>query len=477
MATAEFSPLVKSGGLGDVLGSLPRALKREGVDARVIMPLYSFIPENVVERMSFVKAIHVYLGWRKQYCGIYELDYDGLKIYFVDSLFYFGGKQLYYSIEDDIERFAFFCMSVLSALPHIDFAPDVIHCHDWHTSMIPVIYHAHFKKIQFYSRIKTILTIHNLKYQGICNKYKLYDVLGLNDGYSVSPSLSFGYDLVNCLKGGLSVVEKITTVSETYAKEVRYQYYGEGLDWLLRWRGHDLVGIVNGIDSEAYDPANDAAIAQKYTIGSFAKGKRQNKLALQESLGLALDAEKPMIAVVSRLVAQKGIDLIMHVFDEIISCEGGAQFVLLGTGDGHYENFFREKAREFPGAVSASIFFDEEFAHRIYAASDFFLMPSLFEPCGISQMIAMRYGSVPIVRETGGLADTVFPFDAETGRGNGYTFLTYNAHDMLYAVSRALNTYRGAPAAHALIARDGMSRDYSWAASAKKYIALYEGIL
>ncbi|MDR1060912.1 MAG: glycogen synthase, partial [Clostridiales bacterium] len=457
MATAEFSPLVKSGGLGDVLGSLPQALKKEGVDARVIMPLYSFLPEDVVERMEFVKAIHVYLGWRKQYCGIYELDYGGLKMYFVDSLFYFGGNQLYYSIEDDIERFAFFCMSVLSALPHIDFAPDVIHCHDWHTSLIPVIYSAHFKRIQFYSRIRMVMTIHNLKYQGICNKYKLYDIIGLNDSYSAAPSLSSGYDLVNCLKGGLSLADKITTVSETYAREIRYQYYGEGLDWLLNWRGGDLVGILNGIDAESYDPATDAAIAHAYAADSAAEQKRRNKAALRERLGLSqADADRPMIAVVSRLVAQKGMDLVERVFDELVGGSCGAQFVLLGTGDGGYESFFREKALQRPGDVSASICFDEATARMIYAASDFFLMPSLFEPCGISQMIAMRYGSLPIVRETGGLRDTVFPYDPQTGQGCGYTFATYNAHDMLDAVSRALAVYRESPEIHAAVVRCAM---------------------
>jgi starch synthase len=476
MATAEFSPLVKSGGLGDVLGSLPYALKKEGVDARVIMPLYSFIPEDVVERMVFVKAIHVYLGWRKQYCGIYELDYGGLKMYFVDSLFYFGGSRLYYSIEDDIERFAFFCMSVLAALPHIDFAPDVIHCHDWHTSLIPVIYGAHFKKIQFYSGIRTVMTVHNLKYQGICNKYKLYDIIGLNDSYSVAPSLSYGHDLVNCLKGGLSVADKITTVSETYAREIRYQYYGEGLDWLLNWRGADLAGIANGIDSDSYDPAADAAIAHRYSAGDAIAKKRLNKAELQGRLGLSAGAGKPLIAIVSRLVAQKGLDLVMRVFDEIVASEG-AQLAVIGTGDGAYEAFFAGKAAQYPGEASASISFDEPAARMLYAASDFFLMPSLFEPCGISQMIAMRYGSLPIVRETGGLRDTVQPYDPVAGTGWGYTFATYNAHDMLDAVRRALAVYRDAPDEHAALVGRAMARDNSWGASAKKYISLYEGII
>jgi starch synthase len=485
MATTEFSPYVKSGGLGDVAGSLPHALRKEGVDVRVIMPLYRFLPSQLMDRMKFVKEFYVYLGWRRQYAGVYELDNDGLPMYFIDSLFYFGGDQLYYDMENDIERFAFFCNAVLSAMPHIDFAPDVLHCHDWHTSLAPILLNAHFKKMQFYSGVKTVMTIHNLKYQGICNKYKLYDVLGINDSFSVAGHLEFGYDLVNCLKGGLSIADKITTVSETYASEIRYPFFGEGLDWLMRWRGADLVGILNGIDTESYDPATDKAIAANYAgapegadaaaLQETIEKKRENKLALQAELGLTQDASVPMVGVISRLFEQKGIDLITRVFEEMLATEQ-MQFVLLGTGEGYYEGFFRDRAQWYQGKVAATIGFNEKLSRQIYAGSDFFLMPSRFEPCGISQMLAMRYGSLPIVRETGGLRDTVAPYNEVTGEGCGYSFANYNAHEMLGVIRHALHVYRDDPQAHARLVQAAMARDYSWKASAQKYIALYENL-
>jgi len=478
MATAEFSPFVKAGGLGDVVGALPYALRKEGVDARVIMPLYSFIPSKIAESLKFVKETYVNLGWRKQYCGIYEITYNGLPMYFIDNQLYFSGNRLYYEMENDIERFAFFSASVLNALPHIDFTPDIIHCHDWHTSLIPVLFHAHYKKVQFFKSIKTVFTIHNLKYQGICNKYKLYDILGINDKYAVADCLSFGYDIANCLKGGLSVVNKITTVSNTYAREIRDPYYGEGLDWLLNWRGQDLVGIVNGIDSRHFDPSRDGALAVNYTAENAAQAKKQNKVALQSELGLTCDADRPLIALISRLVEQKGIDLIIRVFDEILASpeasDKGPQFVVLGTGEEHYEHFFKWKESQCPGGAAARIMFDEGLARRIYAGADFFLMPSIFEPCGISQLIAMRYGAIPIVRETGGLTDTVKSYNEANGEGNGYSFKNINAHDMLFTIRRALGFYGAAGGGiHDKIQKSAMSGDYSWNQSAKKYIELY----
>ena len=496
MATAEFSPFVKAGGLGDVVGALPFALRKEGVDARVIMPLYSFLPAKIIEGMKMVKETHVSLGWRQQHCGIFEINYNGLPMYFIDNKFYFGGDRLYYDMESDIERFSYFSAAVLNALPHIDFAPDIVHCHDWHTSMIPVLLHAHYKKMQFFSSIKTVVTIHNLKYQGVCNKYKLFDILGINDSYSVAQCLSYGFDAANCLKGGLSVADKLTTVSETYAREIRDPYYGEGLEHLLRWRGHDLVGIVNGIDYRSYDPSKDVALAARYTADGLIAGKRANKAALQEELGLEVDADKPVIAFISRLVEQKGIDLIIRVFDEMIApYQTGAdaapdtepdavtnaapvypQFVLIGTGESRYEEFFRWKESQYPGTVAARIKFDENLARRVYAGADLFLMPSVFEPCGISQLIAMRYGTLPVARETGGLTDTVKPYNEATGEGNGYSFKSINAHDMLYTVRRALAIFIDSPGVHNKIAASAMSGDYSWDISAKKYKELYRYI-
>ena len=479
MATSEFSPFVKAGGLGDVAGALPFALRKEGVDARVIMPLYTFIPTKITESLKFIKELHVNLGWRKQEYGVYEINYNGLPMYFIGNKLYFGGDRLYYEMENDIERFAFFCAAVLNALPHLDFTPDIIHCHDWHTSLIPVLLHAHYKKVQFFRAMKTVFTVHNLKYQGICNKYRLYDILGIDDSYTVAASLLQGREDANCLKGGLSVADKLTTVSNTYAREICDPYYGEGLDWLLKWRAHDLVGIVNGIDCRQYDPSRDGAICANYTADDAMQAKKQNKIAIQAELGLTADAERPVIAFVSRLVEQKGIELIIRVFDEIINRAAAApgkspQFILLGIGEEQYENYFEWKANQYPGAVASRIMFDEGIARRIYAGSDFLLMPSIFEPCGISQLIAMRYGTIPIVRETGGLTDTVHAYNDTTGKGNGYSFKNINAHDMLYTIKRALTIYAGAGEVHKKLIKTAMSGDYSWDLSARKYKELYE---
>ena len=478
-AAAEFSPFVKAGGLGDVVGALPYALRKKGADARVIMPYYAFLPSGFTSGFRFVKEIYVNLGWRKLYCGLFKTEYNGLPMYFIDNKDYFGGCKLYYEMESDIERFSFFCAAVLNALPHMDFKPDVIHCHDWHTSMLPILYHAHFRMVKFYGGLKFVFTVHNLKYQGMCNKYKLYDILGINDGYSVAPDLALGFDAANCMKGGIFLSDAVTTVSETYAREICDPYYGEGLDWLLRWRGKDLIGIVNGIDAGQYDPSTDKAIARNYDAKTAPQAKKLNKLSLQAELSLTAGADRPVIAMITRLVDQKGLDLVMCVFDEIVG--GGAaaqgkrpQFVLLGNGDAKYEEFFRIKERRYPGDVAARIKFDEALARRIYAGADFFLMPSLFEPCGISQLIAMRYGTLPIVRETGGLSDTVLSYNEQTGEGNGYSFKNINAHDMLYTIGRAVSIYRGDPAAHAKIVAAAMAGDYSWDESAAKYIALYE---
>jgi starch synthase len=481
MAAAEFSPFVKAGGLGDVVGALPYALRRMDVDARVIMPLYPFLPDKITGSLKLIEKFTVNLGWRKQYCAVFKINYNGLPMYFIDNKFYFGGDRPYYEMENDIERFSFFSAAVLNALPHIDFTPDVLHCHDWHTSTIPIILNAHYKKVQFFRDIKTVLTIHNLKYQGICNKYKLFDILGINEGYSVAQSLIFGHDSANCLKGGLSVSDKITTVSETYSQEIRDPYYGEGLDWLLRWRGKDLVGIVNGIDCRSYDPSRDGTLAQRYGAADAAKGKGLNKSALQAELGLARDAERPVIALVSRLVEQKGIDLIIRVFDEIMNPlsttpEKRPQFVILGSGNNDYEAFFANKGAQYKDDVAVRIMFDETLARKMYAGADFFLMPSLFEPCGISQLIAMRYGAIPIVRETGGLTDTVMSYNDATGEGNGYSFKSINAHDMLFTINRALEYYADRRETHNKIILSAMSGDYSWDKSAEKYKALYENI-
>ena len=474
MVTAEFSPLAKTGGLGEVCGTLPLQLKKEGVDVRVIMPRYASIPIEYTANMRFVKEIYVYLGWRKQYCGIFELNWQGVQIYLVDNLYYFGGDSIYSDENFDIERFAFFGMAVLSALPHVDFSPEVIHCHDWHTSFVPILHQAHFKRIQFYSKMKMIMTIHNLKYQGFCEKERLHDLLGINDEYSVAGAVQVNGNMTNCLKGALSLVDKITTVSETYAREIQNSYFGEGLDWLLRWRVNDLVGILNGIDYDLYNPEADPMIPLTYSTNNFAAHKKKNKMKIQEVLKLDVNSGVPVIALVSRFVGQKGIELIMHVLDDMLS-NIDMQFIVLGTGEGRYEQYFRDMAARYPDKMSANIFYEDVLAHRIYAGADFILMPSLFEPCGISQLIALRYGTLPIVRETGGLNDTVISFNEETGEGNGYTFTHFNAHDMMYTVQRALAIYQNREM-HNSIVRSAMCCDFSWEASAKQYIQLYENL-
>ena len=550
MATAEFAPFVKAGGLGDVAGVLPFELRKKGADVRVVMPLYAFLPAELTDGMTLIRETQITLGWRRLYCGIYAADYKGLPMYFIDNKDYFGGDRLYYDMDTDIERFSYFSAGVLNALPYMDFEPDIIHCHDWHTSLIPVLLQAHFKKQTYYGALKTVLTVHNMKFQGCCNKYKLFDILGVNDGSPVAQSLSYGHDTANCFKGGLSVADKLTTVSETYANEIRGSYFGEGLGWLMNWRGHDLVGILNGIDMQSYDPSGDGAIACKFSVRDAARGKKANKAALQCEFGLEADAARPVIAVVSRLSAQKGLDLIMHAFDGIMnsacvvyensviaaditegaaknSCDvdaadgtanetidtcaanaaaagdcaaGGAkdgcaegvdgcapdagsikypQFVLLGVGEKVYEDFFRQKQEQYPGTVSVRMAFSDALARMIYAGADFFLMPSIFEPCGISQMIAMRYGALPIVRETGGLADTVRSYNEETGEGTGYSFSNENADDMLYTVRRALGIYGGGAGyagVHDKIVASAMSGDFSWDKSVEKYINLYENM-
>ena len=474
MATAEAAPFVKAGGLGDVLGALPAELVKNGVETRVVMPKYKFIPAEYSDNMTFLGNVYVYLGWRKQYCGIFELEHKGCKVYFLDNEFYFGGERIYYSEDIDIERFAFFSMAVLSMLPYIEYMPDIIHCHDWHTALIPVNCHAHFKRMQFFSNIKFVMTIHNLKYQGICDRQRLFDLIGINDGYSVTPHLYY-YDVVNCFKAGLSLANAITTVSDSYAREILYPYFSEGLEAVLNLRKDCIVGILNGIDYDEYDPQTDPNIVANYGSNNFRSKKKLNKKWLQENLGLEIDVSKPLIACISRLTPQKGIDLILHVFDELINTTD-AQFVLLGTGEQPYEQFFAGKAETYAGRVSANINFDEELSRKIYAGSDFFLMPSLFEPCGLSQMIAMRYGTTPVVREIGGLKDTVISCEKSPEKGTGYTFEAYNAHELLYTIRRALDNYFNDTTAFGATVKRGMEKDFSWRNSAARYIDLYNSL-
>ena len=495
MVASEASPFAKTGGLADVITGLPPALNKRGADARVIMPKYEFagkskmirrdestgeleeseekktlsdlLEENNLE-LEHVCHFNVNLGWRQLYCGIERTTYRGVIYYFVDNEFYFRRDNCY-GFGDDTERFAFFCRAVLEAIPYLDFVPEIIHCHDWQAGMVPVLLKAQYSSLELYRDIRTVYTIHNLKFQGIYGISEMKEWFGLGNEYFTSDKLEF-FGAGSFMKGGLVYADIITTVSDTYAQEIKYPYYGEQLEGLLLARENSLFGIVNGIDYELYNPKTDPYIYKNYTKSTI-KEKKVNKTELQKRLGLTVNEDIPMIGLVSRLTDQKGLALIECVFDEIMREE--VQFVILGSGDRKYEELFQQAVNRYPGKVAVKIAYSDPRAQRIYAASDFFLMPSLFEPCGLGQMISMRYGTLPIVRETGGLKDTVISYNEETGEGNGFSFTNYNAHDMLFTIQRALRIYKKKTLRTKLI-KAAMSRDFSWETPSLKYMELYD---
>lgn len=471
-AVSECVPFIKSGGLADVAGSLPKELQNLGTDVRVILPNYGAIPETYKKKMKKVKDFTVQVGWRNQYCGLFELVFNGVTYYFVDNEYYFKRDQLY-GFFDDGERFSFFNRAVLEAIAHLEFFPDVIHCHDWHTGMIPFLYRVEYAKRDGYEFIRTVFTIHNLQFQGIFPKGILEDLLGLSTKYFNEDQLEF-YGNVNFMKAGLVSADIITTVSPSYLKEIQTAYFGEKLDGLLRKRGSDIRGIVNGIDDAVYNPETDPSLLQTYDSSNVSL-KIENKLFVQEFLGLPQDEDIPLLVMITRLTKQKGLDLVKAVFHEIMAEK--IQLVVLGTGDPEFEDFFRHMAYLYPQQVRVQIGFDEKWAHQLYAASDLFLMPSKFEPCGLGQMIAMRYGSVPIVRETGGLQDTVKAYNELTGEGNGFSFTNFNAHDMLYTIRRALWFYNKDRTTWRKLVKSAMSEDFSWAQSAFHYNQLYSELI
>lgn len=469
-ATSEAAPFVKTGGLGDVAGSLPIALKQKGVDARVILPLYRCIDQKYKDQMTYIDHIYINMSWRKQYCGVFSLEHEGITYYFVDNKYYFNGDKPYDFIHLDCEKFIFFSKAVLSLLPTLGFRPDVINCNDWQTGAIPVFLDTFYDN-PFYRGIKTVMTIHNLRFQGRWDFNKIKDAMGISDYYFTSDKLEY-YKDANLLKGGIVYANKVTTVSETYANEITTPEYGEGLDGLLSSRRADLSGIVNGISPE-WDCKTDKYIYKNYSIETI-KDKRINKTELQKELNLPVDENKFMVGIVSRLTDQKGFDLVAYAMERL--CEGGYQVVVLGTGDEQYENMFRHYAWKYPDRVSANIYFSNEMSHKIYAACDAFLMPSRFEPCGLSQLISMRYGTLPIVRETGGLKDTVIPYNEYTGEGTGFSFASYNADDMIYVINYAMRTYYDKRDKWDQIVKNAMQQDFSWDVSANKYISLYENL-
>lgn len=472
---SEGVPFIKTGGLADVVGSLPKCVDRRYFDIRVMIPKYTCIKEELKAKMVYKTSFYMDFHWKDEYVGILEAEVDGVKYYFIDNEMKFGGSHPYSSnVYDDIERFAFFSKAALSAMPLIDFRPDVIHCHDWQTGLIPVYLKERFQGNEFFRGIKSVMTIHNLKFQGKWDVPAVKDITGLPDYFFTSDKLE-SYKNANLLKGGLVYADAITTVSETYAKEIMTPFYGEELDGLLRARENDLRGIVNGIDYTDYNPTTDNKISFPYNAKNFRKEKIKNKRELQKDLGLEQNDKIMMIGIVSRLTDQKGFDLIAYMMDEL--CQDSVQIVVLGTGEEKYENMFRHFDWKYNNKVSANIYYSEELSHKIYAACDAFLMPSLFEPCGLSQLMALRYGTLPIVRETGGLKDTVEPYNEYESTGTGFSFVNYNAHEMLATIRYAEKIYYDRKREWNKMIDRAMAADFSWHVSALKYQEMYDWLI
>ncbi len=466
-ATSEALPFIASGGLGDVAGSLPHALRRRLIGCRVVLPMYDTIKQELKDTMKFITHISVPVAWRRQYCGIFEAKHNGVIYYLIDNQYYFK-RDTIYGHYDDAERFAFFSRAVLEIIPYIDFKPDIIHCNDWQTALTPVYYSAMYANSPGYENIKTIFTIHNIQYQGVYGKELLEDVLGI----PADKASLLEYDgCINFMKGAIECADKVTTVSPSYADEILDPWYSHGLDSILNERRYKLSGILNGIDTVGYDPATDKCIKANFSAHDVS-GKKIDKKALQKEMGLPVKPGVPVIGMVTRLVSHKGLDLVKGILDELLATSE-MQLVVLGSGDYEYESYFRWIAEKYPDKVGLRIGFVPELARKIYAGADMFLMPSKSEPCGLSQMVALRYGTVPIVRETGGLRDSIT--DCGDGKGNGFTFKSYNAHDMLDAIRRALTLYYNGDW-NELVLR-ALNCDFSWGRSANAYIRLYKETL
>ncbi len=472
--SSEAVPFIKTGGLADVAGSLPKYFDKERYDVRVMLPKYLCIPEKWRSQMKYVTHFYMDLAWRSQYVGVLEMEYAGVHYYFIDNEFYFAGPKPYGYIHEDIEKFAFFSKAALSAMPLLGFKPDIVHCHDWQTGLVPVYMKERFHDGEFFRDMKSIMTIHNLKFQGIWDLKKVKDITGLPPYFFTSDKLE-AYGDANYLKGGIVYADAVTTVSDSYAEEIKTPFYGEHLDGLMRARSNCLTGIVNGIDYEEFNPATDTRIVSNYNQKTFRKEKPKNKKALQQELGLEVNDKKFMMGIVSRLTDQKGLDLIAYMMDQI--CAEDVQLVILGTGESQYENMFRHFAWKYPDRVSANIYYSEDMSHKIYASCDAFLMPSLFEPCGLSQLMSLRYGTVPIVRETGGLKDTVEPYNEYESTGTGFSFANYNAHEMMNTINYAKHVFYNNKREWNKIVDRGMLKDFSWTSSAKKYQKLYDNLL
>ncbi len=470
---SECVPFVKTGGLADVVGSLPKYFNQEAYEIRVVIPNYMCIGLEWKEKMNFVASFYMDMAWRSQYVGILEMKHEGIQYYFIDNEYYFAGDRPYGYIHEDIEKFAFFSKAALSILPVVDYKPDIIHCHDWQTGLVPVYLKDSFREGEFYAGMKSMMTIHNLKFQGMWNIPAVQDATGLAMSYFTSDKLEAFGD-ANYLKGGIVYADVVTTVSHTYAEEIMMPFFGEHLDGLMRARSNALHGIVNGLDYKEWDPKTDSLIYKKYSVENFKTNKVKNKLGLQEELGLDIDKKKMLIGIVSRLTGQKGFDLIECVMDEL--CQDEVQIVVLGTGEDRYENLFRHFAWKYNKKVAACICYSNELSHKIYAGCDAFLMPSLFEPCGLSQLMSLRYGTLPIVRETGGLKDTVEPYNEFEETGTGFGFSNYNAHEMLATIRYAKAVYYDKKKSWNKMVKRAMEADFSWNSSARQYEALYDSM-
>jgi len=467
-ASSEVAPFIKTGGLADVAGSLPQALAKLGHDVRVILPLYEGIGQEWRDQMTYLQCFHVTLAWRNPYCGLFELKRDGVTYYFVDNEYYFKRHSIY-GHYDDAERFAFFSRAIIESPGHLGFCPDVIHCNDWQTALVPIYLLEERERVPELRSAKSVYTIHNIEYQGRYGKELLVDLFGLSAGYFNDRMLAY-YGDINLMKGAIYASDYVTTVSPSYADELRFDFYAHGLAGVVSDNAHKIRGILNGIDVDHFDPRHDGRLAKSFNARQLA-GKKECKARLQEMSGLEQDPDAPLIACVSRLVSHKGFDLVVEALPEIMGL--GVQMVVLGTGEWKYEEAFRAAAFQYPNRFSAQIMYSDAFSAAIYGGADLFLMPSVAEPCGLSQMISMRYGTLPVVRETGGLRDSVQPYNEFTGEGTGFSFANIDKGDLVWALRRAVELYRGDPKGWKQLQKNAMTADFSWNRSALDYQEVY----
>lgn len=465
MVTSEAEPFAKTGGLGDVLGALPKALSNLNIDVRVIMPLYRIIPQQFKDQMQHIGHIFVDVNWRHQYCGVFSLVKENVTYYFIDNEFYFGSNHLYDQL--DLERYSFLSYCAFEILPFIHFQPDIMHIHDWHTGAIAALFDYRYKHLPFYEKIKIVYTIHNLQYQGKFDVVHVKDMLPLSNEYYHNPYLS------NFMEMGIQYSHAITTVSPSYKEEIKTPQFGEGLHELLQKNDNKLIGILNGIDYKIYSPERDSYIPYKFNENSYKQFKPLNKEKLLKEVGITNDQNAPLIGIVTRLATQKGIDLIIDVLEELL--QENVNIILLGSGDKQYEQILTNIAKRYPQKMKAILRFDNAMAHKIYASSDLFLMPSIFEPCGLAQMICLKYGTLPVVREVGGLKDTIHSYNEFMKTGNGFSFTYYNSHDFLYTIRRAISIYYNKDEFNHII-DNALSCDFSWNSSAMKYKKIYENL-